>query len=66
MNGEQFKQRRKAIGYRMRPQVAASVGVQPDTVKAWETDKRPVPKYAERWLIMREALSRTRLRRVEA
>lgn len=50
MTGNEFAERRKNLGYKTRPQTAVSIGVKVITVRFWETDRRPVPKYAELWL----------------
>ena len=50
MTGDEFKKRRRIIGYQTRPQTAVSIGVETVTVKGWEIGRSPVPRYAQRWL----------------
>lgn len=54
MEGEEFKRRRKAIGYDTRPKAATSIGCEPDTIKKWESGINPVSRYAVRWLLRQE------------
>lgn len=54
MTGDEFKKRRVAIGYNTRPALAKDIGVEQVTVKSWETDQRPVPKYAKNFILREE------------
>ncbi len=49
MTGVEFKTARQNLGYSRRS-LADDIGRAKETVKSWETGKRPVPKYAERFL----------------
>lgn len=54
MTGDEFKKRRVAIGYKTRPALAKDIGVETVTVKSWETDQRPVPRYAVKFIVREE------------
>lgn len=46
MKGTEFKELREQMGYKTRRSIADEIGVSFETVKSWERNVRPVPKYA--------------------
>ena len=54
MNGAEFRRRREAIGYKTRPQAGRSIGCAAVTVKHWEKDINPIPRFAINWLVRQE------------
>lgn len=42
---------RKKLGFRFRTELAAYIGVSPETVKKWERGERRIPTYAVKMLM---------------
>lgn len=51
MKGTEFRRMRLELGFLKRAHIAEVLGTQTDTVRSWETGRRPVPNYARKFVV---------------